>query len=249
MGGSATFDPAAYGRFVASFYDEVYAELSPDAAVRCLSDLAAGGDVLEFGIGSGRIALPLAATGITVEGIDGSPDMVAVLRDKPGGAQLRVEIGDFARTEMGRRYALVVLAVNTINALPSQDAQVETFRNAAAHLQPGGVFVVENWVPDLAAFSRGRALRVIETGAERVVLEVAELHAAGQQMTTTKLAFTAGGVRLLPANHRYVWPAELDLMARLAGLQLHDRWADWSRQPFTDDSSAYVAVYRREDPA
>lgn len=244
MGATGTFDAAAYGRSVASFYDEVYTELSATEAVRCLSQLAAGGDVLEFGIGSGRIALPLAATGVQVDGIDGSPEMVAVLRGKPGGEQPRVEVGNFATTSMGRAYALVLLAFNTINALPSQDAQVQTFHNAAAHLRRGGAFVVENWVPDLAAFSRNTAVRVHSIGAERVLLEVAELHAAEQRMTTTKIAFLEEGVRLLPANHQYVWPAELDLMARLAGLRLQERWAGWSQQPFTDSSTGYVAVYR-----
>jgi SAM-dependent methyltransferase len=240
------FDPSEYGRHIAPLYDDLYTDLSPDDAVRCLAAYADGGAVLELGIGTGRIALPLAATGLLVEGIEGSPDMVAGLRRNPGGERLRVEVGDFATTAMGRRYSVVVLAFNTINALPSQEAQVQTFRNAAAHLDPSGVFVVENWVPDVAAFHRGRALRVHEVGGQRVVVDVAELHPADQRMTTTKLAFTPEGVRLLPANHRYVWPAELDLMARLAGLHLEDRWADWNRTPFTDDSPAYVAVYRAD---
>ncbi|MGY1605376.1 class I SAM-dependent DNA methyltransferase [Geodermatophilus sp. SYSU D00815] len=238
------FDPSAYGARHADVYDELTAGLSPDAAVRRLAALADGGAVLELGIGTGRIALPLAATGLTVDGIDGSPEMVQQLRRRPGGADLRVEIGDFATTTTGRRYALVVLAYNTINALPSQDAQVRTFANAAAHLEPGGAFVVENWVPDLTAFHRNRAVRVLDVGEQRVVVDVAELHPAEQRMTTTKLVLTSGQVRLLPANHRYVWPAELDLMARLAGLRLEHRWADWDGAPFTDDSPAYVAVYR-----
>ena len=240
------FDPADYGGHFASVYDELYAELSPDDAVRSLADLAGGGDVLELGIGTGRIALPLAATGLLVEGIDGSPDMVAQLRRKPGGERLRVEVGDFATTAMRRCYDLVVLAFNTINALPSQEAQVQTFRNAAAHLEPGGAFVVENWVPDLAAFRRGRSVAAHEVGESRVTIDVAELHPAEQRMTTTRLAFSGEGVRLLPVNHRYVWPAELDLMARLAGMHLETRWEDWQRKPFTDDSATYVAVYRRD---
>jgi hypothetical protein len=240
------FDPSAYGDHFASVYDDVYVELSPDEAVGCLAALAGGGAVLEFGIGTGRIALPLVATGVTVEGIDGSPEMVARLRGKPGGEDLRVEIGDFSTTAMGRRYALAVLAFNTINALPSQEAQVETFRNAAAHLEPGGAFVVENWVPDLAAFHRRRAVGVHEVGETRVLVDVAHLYPAEQRMDTTRLAFTNDGVRLLPMNHRYVWPAELDLMARLAGMHLEVRWEDWARRPFTDDSTTYVAVYRKD---
>ena len=240
------FDPAEYGGHFAAVYDDVYADLSPDEAVRCLADLAGGGAVLELGIGTGRIAIPLAATGVIVDGIDGSPEMVAQLRTKPGGEQLRVEIGDFSATATGRRYALVVLAFNTINALPSQEAQVETFRNAAAHLEPAGAFVVENWVPDVAAFRRGRAVEVRGVGEGQVLVDVAELHLAEQRMNTTRLAFTNGEVRLLPMNHRYVWPAELDLMARLAGLRLEARWEDWARRPFTDASTTYVAVYRKD---
>ena len=241
------FDPAEYGRNAAEVYDDVYAHLDPGEAVRFLAGYAGGGAVLELGIGTGRIALPLAAEGLVVEGIEGSPQMAARLAAKPGGAGIRVEVGDFALTGTGRRYAVVVLAFNTINALPSQDAQVDTFRNAAAHLEPSGVFVVENWIPDLAAFHRGRALRVHRVAGDQVVVEVAELHQAEQRMTTVKLAFRGdGGAHLLPADHRYVWPAELDLMARLAGFHLEDRWESWDRRPFTDDSTGYVAVYRRD---
>ncbi|WP_198588126.1 hypothetical protein [Geodermatophilus chilensis] len=139
-----------------------------------------------------------------------------------------------------------MLAFNTINALPSQQAQVETFRTAAAHLEPGGAFVVENWVPDLAAFRRGCSVAAHEVGESQVVVDVAELHPAEQRMSTTRLAFSRDGVQLLPMNHRYVWPAELDLMARLAGMHLETRWEDWRRRPFTDDSAAYVAVYRMD---
>jgi SAM-dependent methyltransferase len=240
------FDPAAYGGHFASVYDDVYADLSPDEAVRCLGELAGGGAVLELGIGTGRIAIPLTATGVTVDGIDASPEMVAQLRRKPGGKGLRVEVGDFSATVMGRHYALVVLAFNTINAMPSQEAQVETFRNAAGHLEPAGAFVVENWVPDVAAFHGRRAVRVHEVGGRQVLLDVAELRPAEQRMDTTRLAFTNDGVRLLPMNHRYVWPGELDLMARLAGMHLEVRWEDWARTPFTDDSATYVAVYRKD---
>lgn len=240
------FDPSEYGRRNASSYDDLHVDLSPDSAVAVIAGYAAGGAVLEFGIGTGRIALPLAATGLRVDGIDGSPEMIEQLRGRPGGSALRVEIGDFSTTTTGRQYTVVVLAFDTINALPTQEAQVQTFRNAAAHLEPSGVFLVENWVPDVAGFHSGRAVRAHELAEGRVLIEVAELHRAEQRISATRLAFTADGVRLLPVNHRYVWPAELDLMARLAGLRLEERWQDWDRAAFTDDSTTYVAVYRKE---
>lgn len=243
---TSAFDPSEYGRNVADVYDEVYEGLSAAAAVECIARYAEGGAVLEFGIGSGRLALPLAGRGLAVEGIEGSPEMVERLRGKPGGAALRVEIGDFTTTTTGRRYRVTVLAFNTINALPTQDAQVATFANAAAHLEDGGAFLVENWVPDPAALLRGQSLRVHEVSDRQVIVEVIRLHAADQRMTTAKLAFSDGGVRLLPANHRYVWPGELDLMARMAGLRLEERFEDWSGRPFTDASETYVAVYRKD---
>lgn len=241
-----THDPEAYGRHIADVYDELYVDELPTApAVRRLAALADGGAVLELGIGTGRLALPLAAQGLEVHGVDSSPEMVAQLCAKPGGADLPVVVGDFAEARLPRRFALAVLAFNTIMALPTQEAQAAVFANVAAHLEPGGAFVVETWVPDLAAFRRGRALRLLRVSEQRVVLEAAELHAADQRMRTTKVLFTEEGVRLLPANHRYAWPAELDLMARLAGLALERRDADWEGTPFTDDSTAHVSVYRR----
>ena len=134
-GVDSAFDPAEYGRYAGEIYDDVYRDLSSEAAVACVAEYARGGAVLEFGIGTGRIALPLTASGVDVEGVDGSPEMVEALRRKPGGERLRVEIGDFATTTMGRRYAVVLLAFNTINALPSQDPQGATFDTAPAHLE------------------------------------------------------------------------------------------------------------------
>jgi SAM-dependent methyltransferase len=239
------FDPSAYGSHIADIYDDTVRHLSTDEPVDRITELAAGGPVLEFGIGTGRLALPLAARGLTVAGIDGSPEMVAALRAKPGGEGLDVAVGDFSAFRVPGEFALVLLAVNTIFALPDQAAQVRCFRNAAAHLRPGGRFVVEAWIPDLGAFRHGTALRPLEVGEDVVVVETATLHPAEQRMTTTKLRFTDGGVRLLPANHRYAWPAELDLMAELAGLAREARWADWAGTPFGDESRHHVTVYRR----
>lgn len=144
---ASPFDPSAYGRSISDIYDETVEHLPTEATVELLHLLADGGPVLEFGIGTGRLALPLTARGVTVAGIDGSPDMVAVLRAKPGGEHLQVAVGDFATTRVDGLFSLVALTTNTIFALPSQDAQVACFRNAAAHLRPGGRFVVEAWCP------------------------------------------------------------------------------------------------------
>ncbi|HEY0485125.1 MAG TPA: class I SAM-dependent methyltransferase [Mycobacteriales bacterium] len=243
----ADFDPSAYGAHIADVYDETVRHLPTAEPVERLALLADGGPVLELGIGTGRLALPLAARGLTVAGIDGSPDMVAALRAKPGGADLEVVVGDFAETRVPGEFALVVLALNTIFALPDQDAQVRCFRNAAAHLRPGGRFVVEAWIPDPGAFRTRGALRPLVVDEDVVILEAARLRPAEQRMDTTKLRFTADGVRLLPANHRYAWPSELDLMARLADLTRETRWEDWAGRPFSDDSTHHVTVYRRPE--
>ncbi|MFF4414878.1 class I SAM-dependent DNA methyltransferase [Streptosporangium sp. NPDC001559] len=242
------FDPSAYGRAVADVYDGVYGTTIPDAdteaAVNRLAELADGGPVLEFGIGTGRLALPLAARGLVVAGVDGSAEMVRRLRAKPGGDRVPVTLGDFATTRVEGEFGLAVLAINTIFALPSQEAQVACFRNAAAHLRPGGRFVVEAWVPDPGAFRDGTALRLLSLSEERVLVEAARLSAADQMMYTTKVNLTSDGLRLLPANHRYAWPAELDLMGLLAGMEREHRWAGWDGSPYTDDSHSHVSVYR-----
>ncbi len=242
---AATFDPAAYGRFAARDYDELYAGLDPSAAVDTLADLAAGGPVVEFGIGTGRLALPLAGRGLEVHGIDGSPEMADLLQRKPGGADIPVVIGDFSEVTAGNDFALAVLAINTIYALPSQEAQVECFGNAARHLRPGGRFVVEAWVPDIGAFRNGRAMRPVQIHDSHIELEVARLHPATQTMLTTKVHMSDGNIRLIPANHRYAWPSEMDLMARLAGMRLVYRWEDWNRAPFHDGSTAHVSVWEK----
>lgn len=241
------FDPTAYGASgIAGEYDELYAGYwETDAAVDQLSELADGGAVLEFGIGTGRLALPLLERGIKVHGIEGSAEMAGKLRQKPGGDRIPVIIGDFSQADAGRRFALVVLAVNTIFALPHQQAQVDCFRNAARHLAPAGRFVIEAWVPDLGAFRHNRLVRPRVMQSDRISIETAELDPVEQIMRTTQAVFTDGSVRLFPANHRYAWPAELDLMGQLAGLHREHRWADWTGSPFTADSEAHVTVYQR----
>ncbi len=239
------YDPAAYGARIAAEYDDIYDEvLETEAAVACLAELAEGGPVLEFGVGTGRLALPLLQRGVEVHGVDASKDMVARLAAKPGGADLPVTIGDFAEVSVPGPFSLVVLAVNTVFALPTQDAQVRCFENAARHLAGTGRFVVEAWVPDLTQFVHGQSVRPRSVGGHRVALVVAEHDPVEQRIMTTQVHLSDVGVRLYPANHRYAWPSELDLMARLAGFGLEHRWDGWRRAAFTAKSTAHVSVYR-----
>ncbi len=239
------YDPTSYGARIAAEYDDIYDEvLDTGPAVTCLAELAEGGPVLELGVGTGRLALPLQERGLAVHGVDASQAMVDRLRAKPGGTRMPVTVGDFAEVSVPGGFSLVVLAVNTVFALPSQDAQVRCFQNAARHLEPGGRFVVEAWVPDLAQFVRGQSVRPRSVAGDRVALVVARHHLAEQRMTTTQVHLSEEGVRLYPANHRYVWPSELDLMGRLAGLRLEHRWGDWQGTAFTDDSTRHISVYR-----
>lgn len=242
---AASFDPAQYGRSAAADYDRLYAGLDTSDAAGTLAQLAAGGPVVEFGIGTGRLALALAERGLTVHGIDGSPDMVSALRGKPGGERIPVVTGDFSKVTAGTDFALAFLAINTIYALPSQDAQVECFRNAARHLRPGGYFVVEAWVPDVGAFRNGTALRPVQIHGQHVELEAARIHPVDQTMLTTKVHLSGEGIRLIPANHRYAWPSEMDLMARLAGMRLVHRWENWKREPFRDESTTHISAWEK----
>jgi len=245
----ASFDPGEYGSHIGAVYDAVAASAfhtDTETTVSLLAELASGGPVLELGLGTGRLGIPLAQRGLDVHGIEGSAEMVEQLRRKPGGAAIPVVVGNFADTRVEGDFGLVVLVANTIYALPSQDAQVRTFRNAAAHLRPGGRFVIEAWVPDVGDFRSGRALRIVSISDRRVVLEAAELDPVEQHMRTTKLFCGPDGLQAFPANHRYAWPAELDLMARLAGLHREERWEDWRRHPYTATSRDHVTVYRKE---
>jgi SAM-dependent methyltransferase len=240
------FEPTMYGASIADDYDELYCDsLDTAAAVERLVELAAGGAVLEFGIGTGRLALGLMESGLEVHGVDASPDMVAKLRDKPGGDRIPVVIGDFSEADAGSGFSLVILAFNTIFALPDQQAQVRCFANAARHLRPGGRFVIEAWVPDIAAFRHDQAVRPRILRPDQVSIEIAELDPVHQIMRTTQAVMRNGSLRLYPANHRYAWPTELDLMAQLATLRRVDRWENWTGAPFTAESRNHISLYER----
>src|SRR5829696_3509010 len=242
---SRAHDAGAYGSWIADDYDTLYAGLhETEATVECLSALAGEGAVLELGVGTGRVAIGLAERGLVVHGIDGSAEMLAALRAKPGGDAVVTSQGDFAELDLGRTFRLVALLVNTIYALPDQDAQVRCFQRAAEHLEPGGRFVVEAWIPD--ALPAGESLRPRKLADGLIGLVVADNDPVDQVLSTIQVALGSQlGVRVFPVVHRYAWPAELDLMARLAGLEREARWADWGRTPLTASARHHVTVYRR----
>jgi SAM-dependent methyltransferase len=237
-----------FGDEVAARYDEACRSMF-DAdvlgrTVDLLAELAGDGAALELAVGTGRVALPLAARGVPVSGIELSSAMVEQLRAKDGAQHIDVTMGDMATTRIGRTFRLVYLVFNTIGNLTTQDQQVACFANAAAHLEPGGCFVIEVGVPDLRRLPPGEDARVFShapgyVGYDRYVDLVA------QQAVSHHFFAGGSGVREDRTPFRYVWPSELDLMARLAGMCLRDRWAGWDRSPFTDESTSHVSVWEK----
>ena len=232
---------------VAARYDERTAQMFEPAvvepAVDFLAELAGDGAALEFAIGTGRIALPLAARGVTVHGIDLSEAMVAKLREKPGGDRIPVTIGDIAVTRVEGRFALVYLVFNTIPNLTRQAEQVACFLNAAAHLAPGGCFVIEVRMPQLRLLPPGQTFRAFQLSESYVGID--EYDVANQGLVSRHYRLNGTEVELRSIPFRFVWPSELDLMAQLAGMELRERWADWTRTPFTSESSAHVSVWEQ----
>ena len=216
------------------------------ATVDRLAALADGGPALELAVGTGRIGFPLADRGVAVTGVELSEPMIARLRTKADAARLPVVVGDMAHVRVPGAFALVYLVFNTISNLLEQSEQVACFVNAAAHLRPGGRFVVELGVPDLRNLPPGRDATVFEVGDGRVGVDTYEVDT--QHLVSHHFGFGAGAdAHLFRSRHRYVWPAELDLMAQLAGLELEHRWAGWAEEPFTADSGSHVSVYRRPE--
>lgn len=236
-----------FGERVAAVYDEHSADMFDPAvvgpAVDMLAELAGDGRALEFAVGTGRIALPLAERGVRVVGIDSSEAMVARLREKPGAERVEAGVGDMATTRVDGDFSLVFLVFNTIFNLTTQDGQVACFENAAAHLESGGRFVIEARVPELQRLPLGQTVlpwRADPAGTSYYVYDVVTQRLSGQHYHLID-----GRVDASPVEMRYAWPAELDLMARLAGLRLQDRWAGWRREPFTALSPAHVSVYEK----
>jgi SAM-dependent methyltransferase len=240
-----------WGPDVARHYDRTTADrFAPEVlghTVDVLADLAGGGRALELAIGTGRVALPLATRGVEVHGIDLSPDMVAELRAKPGGDELPVAIGDMATTRLDGEFALVYLVFNTIQNVTTQDEQVAVVANAAAHLSPGGVFVVEVGLPGILRHQPDDLGRVtaFEDGPESHVCIDTFRDPVAQETWSHHWWVIDGRPAHHAAPYRYVWPSELDLMARLAGLRLRHRWGGWDRRPFTDGCESQVVAYEK----
>jgi SAM-dependent methyltransferase len=234
-----------YGERGADLYDAWYQDiLDPGPCVELLAELAEGGPVLELGVGTGRIAVPLAARGLEVHGIDASPAMLERLRAKPGGERVHAQVGDMAEVAVDGQFRLAVVAVNTLFMLDSQDQQVRCFQAVARRLVPGGRFVVEANVPNPALWRDRQGVRAQRVDSDSVVLSVQRFDPVDQRMVAQQIQLTEAGIRMVPGVLRFCWPAELDLMARLAGLRLTDRWSGWRREPFTDTSTQHVSVYR-----
>ncbi|MBA3349840.1 MAG: class I SAM-dependent methyltransferase [Actinobacteria bacterium] len=240
------YDASTYGDRIADVYDDWYEDLfDTHGAVDLLARLADGGRALELAIGTGRVAIPLADAGVEVHGIDASEAMVAKLRAKPNGAGIPVEMGDFTDVDVDGKFALVYVVFNTFFALTSQKDQVTCFRNVAQHLEDGGVFVIEAFVPDLTRFDRGQRVDAGRVEPAEVIIDASRHDPVNQRTYANHIRITEQGTRLFPVHIRYAWPSELDLMAELAGLVLKERWSGWRRQPFTASSEAHVSLYGR----
>ncbi|TMF34898.1 MAG: class I SAM-dependent methyltransferase [Chloroflexi bacterium] len=224
-------------------WPELFEPAVIDPVVSFLADLAGKGTALELGIGTGRIALPLSKRGVRVHGIELSPAMVAELHVKPGAKDIDVTIGDFATTRVNGAFKVAYLVRNTITNLTTQDEQVQCFQNVARHLVPGGCFVIEVYVPELQRLPPGQTIHAFAVTPTHLGFEEYEI--ANQVVFSHHYWMVDGQLETFSTPHRYVWPAELDLMARLAGMTLRERWSNWERQPFTSDSRSHVSVWER----
>jgi len=238
-----------FGEDVAAEYDDsgehdpMFAPEAINPVVDFLVELAGDGRALELGIGTGRIALPLAERGVPVHGIDLSEAMVARLRAKPGGDRIDVTIGDFATTKVDGPFRLAYLVYNTIQNLTTQDAQVACFQNVSEHLEPGGCFVIEVGLPDLQRLPFGETIRPFHLSERHLGFD--EYDVANQELISHHYTKRDGEFVASSGPFRYVWPSELDLMARLAGMTLRERWSGWKREPFTSTSEKLVAVWEK----
>jgi SAM-dependent methyltransferase len=236
------YSEKTYGERIAGVYDRWYSEFDT-LAIDVLFNLSRGGRVLELGIGTGRIALPLSRCGVAVEGIDASEAMVAKLLSKPGGKKIPITMGNFADIPIEGEFSLIYVVFNTFFALLTQAEQIRCFKNVAQHLCDDGVFVIEAFVPDLTRFTGMQSTRTVRIEDHEVQMDVSQIELDKQLISSQHLVLTEQGTRFYPVKLRYVWPAEMDLMAQLSKLQLRERWSDWKKNPFTAVSGKHISVY------
>jgi SAM-dependent methyltransferase len=236
-----------FDEWIAQHYEMLWPELFDPAFVQpnldFLADLAGSGPALEFGIGTGRIALPLSRGGVRVHGIELSPAMITRLQTQAGAENVGITLGDFATATVDGTFSVVYLLRNTITNLTSQDEQVECFRNAARHLRPGGTFVIENYVPELRRIPPGESTHVFT--ATPTHIGVGEYDVVNQIEVSRHWWLVDGELKTFSSPHRYVWPCELDLMSQVAGMALRERWSGWHRESFTAESRSHVSVWEK----
>ena len=225
------------------YWPELFEPAAIDPVVSFLAELAGDGGALELGVGTGRLALPLSRRGVRVHGVELSPAMVARLRAQPGADAVGITIGDFATTAVDGTFRLAYLVRNTITNLTSQDEQAECFRTVAAQLEPGGCFVIENYIPQLQRLPPGQTTRVFTATPAHLGFEQYDLVA--QIAVSYHWWLIDGQLETFSSPHRYVWPSELDLMAKIAGMTLRERWSNWHREPFTGDSTMHISVWEK----
>lgn len=236
------YSAETYGEKIAAIYDELYPSYD-EMAIHRLAEMARGGRALELGIGTGRVALPLQSMGVEVYGIDASPAMIERLKAKPGGERIPVTVGDFGSVEVEGEFSLIYIVFNTLFNLQTQEDQLHCFEIAARHLSPEGVFVVEAFVPDLLRFTGGQAVRALSVGPGVLRLDVSQLDLARQTITAQHVNLSEKGIQIFPLRLRYIWPSEMDLMARVAGMRLHQRWGGWEQSAFTSNCTRHISLY------
>jgi SAM-dependent methyltransferase len=241
-------DPASYGERMAPVYEQLHAKLFDEAvvgpAVDFLAELAGPGPALELGIGTGRIAVPLAERGVKVHGIDASEAMVARLRER-SGEKIPVTMGDFGAVEVEGEFTLIYVVFNTFFGLVTQEDQVACFRNVAARLKDGGAFLIEAFVPDMRRIAPGQNVSALSVGDEEIRLDIIRYDVLAQRADASHVLISEQGVKMYPLQFRYAWPSELDLMGQLAGLRPRERWGGWKREMFTESSRSHVSVYEK----
>ena len=239
------FDPETFGALNADDYDALHDPGTTEESVALIAELAGKGRILELAIGTGRMALPLAKRGFAMSGIEGSAAMVEKLREKPGGADIPVVIGDMADCDIDGEFGFAFLIFNTLFNLTTQAEQVRCFRNVADRLAPGGAFLVETFVPDFSAYHDHQSLRATKIGFKSLWFEAKVHDPTRQVIEYQRVRITEKGTRMVPLVMRYAWPQEIDLMAELAGLTLEHRWGGWKRELFTAESTMHVSLYRK----